>query len=139
MSGTPSLATVVAGLVDLLADGELRPGYQTAIQRGSAHGTVAVVLSPRHRTRLLVISLEIMRTPKTATDQFLWRLLELNRTLQGRAAFSVGDGGIVTLQAGRPLEDLDEGELVELIIWTANQADRLDDVLLDEFGRENAL
>jgi len=140
MSNTqPSLSVVVAELVEMLASGALEPGYSAPIRRGSAQGTVAVVPSPAHRIPLLVITLEIMRAPADASSAFLTRLLELNGTLMGRAAFSLNDAGLVYLQAGRPIEDLDEGELIDLIIWTADQADHLDDLLLEEFGREHEL
>lgn len=134
-----SLSAVISELITMLARGTLEPGYERSIQRGSAHGTVAITLSPVHRARLLVISLDIMRSPDPDRSDFFRRLLELNASMDGRAAFSIEGDGIVRLRAGRPLEDLDDGELVELIIWTADQADRLDDVLLDEFGREHAL
>ena len=137
--GSTSLSSVVAELIAMLADDSLAPGYRQTIRRGSAHGTVAVILSPIHRVRLLLITLEIMRAPDGPRPDFLARLLELNGTLLGRAAFSLDDDGIVRLQAGRPLEDIDDGELVDLIVWTADQADRLDDQLLDEFGRDLAL
>jgi hypothetical protein len=35
--------------------------------------------------------------------------------------------------------DLDPGEMLDLILWTANMADEMDDRLLDEFGRELAI
>ena len=56
------------------------------------------------------------------------RLLGLNHDFLGRAAFSVAKGGIVFLTAGRPVEDLDPGEIIDLILWTSEQADHFDDV-----------
>ncbi len=136
----PSLLTVVSGLIDRLEEGALTPGYQVSIRRGSAAGTVAVVPSPQDSVvPLLVVTLEIMRTPTESRTHFLTRLLQLNGKLMGRASFSVTDDGVVHLQAGRPIEDLDAGELIDLIVWTADQADRLDDLLLEEFGREHRI
>ncbi len=34
---------------------------------------------------------------------------------------------------------MDPSELVDLILWTSEQADYFDDELLEEFGRENDL
>ncbi len=134
----PSLLTVVSSLIERLESGSLTAGYQVSIRRGSAQGTVAVVPSPEDSVvPLLVVTLEIMRTPIEARDQFLTRLLELNGSLMGRASFSITPDGVVHLQAGRPIEDLDAGELIDLIVWTSDQADRLDDLLLEEFGREH--
>jgi len=42
------------------------------------------------------------------------------------------------LTAGRPVADLDPGELIDLILWTSEYADQLDDVLLGEFGDADA-
>ena len=67
------------------------------------------------------------------------RLLELNHASLGRAAFSIDGDGLVCLTAGRPVEDLDPGELIDLILWTSEYADNIDDELLAEFGSENAL
>ncbi len=138
-SGTTSLSSVVARLIVQLDEGGLEPGFSTPVRRGSAEGTVSVQRSPVHRTHLLVVTLDIMRSPGTDRAAFLSRLLDLNATLLGRAAFSLDGEGIVRLQAGRPIEDMQAGELIDLIVWTADQADRLDDILLDEFGRENEL
>ena len=63
----------------------------------------------------------------------------LNHASLGRAAFSVDADGMVFLTSGRPVADLDPGELIDLILWTSEYADDLDDQLLAEFGTENAL
>lgn len=133
-----SLLAAVSDLVVRLDHDTLEPGYVTQIRRGSAKGTVSVILSPVHQTRILLVSLEIMRAPAEPNSVFLTRLLELNRALLGRAAFSLQQG-VVHLQAGRPIDELGPGELVDLIVWTADEADRVDDLLLDEFGREYTL
>lgn len=132
-----SLLLAISDLVVRLKEKQLEPGYRTEIRRGSAHGTVSVILSPVHETRLLLVSLEIMKAPPEPNSAFLTRLLGLNRDLLGRATFALHEG-LVLLQAGRPLEELDAGEMIDLIVWTADEADRLDDILLDEFGREYA-
>ena len=80
-----------------------------------------------------------MRVPPAARGEFTDRLLSLNNDFFGRAAFSVAEEGIVFLTAGRPVEDLDPGEIIDLILWTSEQADHFDDVLLSQFGYEHAL
>ena len=139
MSEGRSLTALVQDLLERLAKGQLRAGFSGKLTRGSAQGTVSVVAPPEDpEFPLLVVTLEIMRVPASDPGELFRKLLELNGTLCGRAAFWLSAEGLVCLQAGRPIEDLDAGELVDLIVWTAEQADALDDALLDEFGRELA-
>ena len=84
------------------------------------------------------VRLTIMEVPEKRGEDLMRRLLELNSTLHGRAAFAITDDGLVTLTAGRSTQDLDPGELVDVVLWTAEQADYFDDVLLTEFGYEHA-
>ena len=134
-----SLMELVDRILDGLDDGTLVPGFEEPIERGSATGSVRVVSDPGHPENLLVVRLSIMRVPEAAGADFHRRLLELNHASLGRAAFSIDDDGLVSLTAGRPVEDLDPGELIDLILWTSEYADDLDDKLLAEFGSENAL
>jgi hypothetical protein len=136
----PSLGALVSELIDRLEEGTLRPGFSAPVQRGSAHGTVGIVSNPRDPSvHLLLVTLEIMRVPKGERGPFFRRLLELNGTLLGRANFWIGGDDVVRLHAGRTLEDLDPSELVDVILWTSEQADYFDDVLLEEFGQENKI
>ena len=134
-----SLMDLVARILDGLDDGTLAAGFEEPIERGSAVGSVSVVTDPEHPESLVVVRLSLMRVPEAADAAFFERLLELNHTSLGRAAFSVDADGVVFLTAGRPVADLDPGELIDLILWTSEYADDLDDQLLAEFGRENAL
>ena len=134
-----SLMELVDRILDGLEDGTLVTGFEEPIERGSATGSVRVVNDPEHSESLVVVRLSLMRVPETADAAFYERLLELNHASLGRAAFSIHGDGLVYLTAGRPVEDLDEGELIDLILWTSEYADDLDDELLAEFGRENAL
>lgn len=105
------------------------------IQRGSATGFVVVIPDPRDPSHEIVeVRLTIMPLPHDRAADLLKRLLELNATLHGRAAFALTDDGLVVLTAGRSTQDLDPGELVDVVLWTAEQADYFDDVLLAEFG-----
>ena len=131
-----ALGTLIAELVEALEDGDLRPGFSAPIRRGSAEGTVTIVANPDEPdVPLLLITLEIMPVPEARREPFFRRLLELNGDLQGRASFWVGTDDRVRLISGRPTEDLDPSELVDLVLWTSEQADEFDDLLLDEFGR----
>ena len=134
-----SLMELVDRILDGLEDGTLAPGFEEPIERGSATGSVSVVQDPEHTESLVVVRLSLMRVPETAGAAFYQRLLELNHDSLGRAAFSVDADGVVFLTAGRPVADLDEGELIDLILWTSEYADELDDRLLAEFGEGNAL
>ena len=139
MTKITSLMELVDRILDGLEEGTLVEGFEEPIQRGSAQGSVRVVGDSEHSESLVVVRLSIMRVPEAADAAFYERLLELNHAALGRAAFSINGEGLVCLTAGRPVEDLDPGELIDLILWTSEYADDLDDELLAEFGSENAL
>ena len=134
-----SLMDLVERILDGLEDETLVAGFEEPIQRGSATGFVRVVQESEDAESLVVVRLSIVRVPESADVAFYQRLLELNHATHGRAALSVGADGVVSLTSGRPVTDLDEGELIDLILWTSEYADELDDKLLAEFGSENAL
>ncbi len=135
-----SLMVLVERILDHLEHGTLAVGFEEPIQRGSASGFAGVVRQSEGPEGLvLVVRLSIMRVPVDHGEAFMDRLLGLNHDFLGRAAFSVARDGVVFLTAGRPVEDLDPGEIIDLILWTSEQADHLDDVLLTEFGYEHSL
>ncbi|NNF28411.1 MAG: hypothetical protein HKO53_16455 [Gemmatimonadetes bacterium] len=135
MTATSSLAVALSELLDLLESRSLKTGVQMPIQRGSATGFVVVIPDPRDPAHEIVeVRLTIMPVPPERAADLLRRLLELNATLHGRAAFALTDEDMVVLTAGRSTQDLDPGELVDVVLWTAEQADYFDDVLLAEFG-----
>ncbi len=139
MARIMALMDLVERILDGLEDGTLVAGFEAPIERGSATGSVRVVKEPGQPESLVVVRLSLMRVPESAGAAFFERLLELNHASLGRAAFSVDADGVVYLTAGRPVEDLDSGELIDLILWTSQYADDLDDKLLAEFGSENSL
>jgi hypothetical protein len=139
MAEITSLMELVDRILDGLESGTLVEGFEEPIERGSASGSVSVIKEPEHSESLVVVRLSLFRVPETAGDAFYERLLELNHASLGRAAFSIDADGVVFLTAGRPVTDLDPGELIDLILWTTEYADNLDDELLAEFGSENAL
>ena len=142
MPGLPSFRDLVGRIVGHLEDGTLEPGFMEPVQRGSASGFVMAVPTTEDGSAselVLVVRLEIMKTPATDREAFFRRLLELNHGFLGRAAFSVDADGTVALTAGRPVLDLDPGEVLDLILWTSEQADRYDDELLAEYGGTTGL
>jgi hypothetical protein len=139
MPGISSFMELVGRIITNLAEGTLGPGFMEPIQRGSASGFVMAVPSGEVGVAdlVLVVRLEIMRAPTGPPERleaFMRRLLELNHGFLGRASFSLDAEGKVALTAGRPVEDLDPGEILELILWTSEQADLYDDELIEEFG-----
>ncbi len=139
MTTTSSLAVALSELLDLLESGSLKTGVQMPIQRGSATGFVVVIPDPRDPSQEIVeVRLTIMSVPSGRESALMRRLLELNGTLHGRASFAVTEDDLVILSAGRSTQDLDPGELVDVVLWTAEQADYFDDILLTEFGHELA-
>jgi hypothetical protein len=129
-----SLMALVTELVSHVESGTLDVGFHRTVRRGSAHGSVTVEIDPGDHSQLLIIvRMEICRAPRRNLQVFLATLLELNHGFQGRAAFSLDDLGVVYLNAGRPVANLDEDEVVDLILWTSEQADHWDDILMDSF------
>ena len=129
-----SLMALVTELVARLEDGSLNAGFHRTLQRGSAHGSVTVEVDPSDPSQLMIIvRMEICPAPRQNLQVFLATLLELNHGFRGRAAFSLDDLGVVFLNAGRHIVNLDEDEVVDLILWTSEQADHWDDILMDSF------
>jgi hypothetical protein len=129
-----SLMALVTELVSRVEKGSLDVGFNRTLQRGSAHGSVAVEVDPGDPSQLLiVVRMEICPAPRRNLQVFLATLLELNHGFHGRAAFSLDDLGVVYLNAGRHVANLDEDEVVDLILWTSEQADHWDDILMESF------
>jgi hypothetical protein len=137
MAGIHALLDLVALITERLDDGTAATGLHEPIQRGSAEGFVSVEPNEDDPDELLlVVRLRIMDVPDDPSRRgaLFSRLLGLNHDFRGRASFSTDEVGVVWLTSGRPLEDLDPGEVVDLLLWTSEQADFHDDRLLAEFG-----
>ena len=140
MTEITNLGRLVNRVLAHLEDGSYEGGFCEPFQRGSADGTACILEDPDVRGEYVFqVQMVVMRTPPGREAAFYRRLLELNQDLRGRAAFCVDERGAVSLMAARPVLDLDPSEVVDLILWTSQQADRLDDILLKEFGYEHAL
>lgn len=136
---TNSLMRVVTDLVTRLEAGTLTEGLRQRLERGSARGLVGIIADPLDPAHLImVVRFEIMQAPADPDRAFCSELLALNHRLHGRASFSIADDGVVHLSAGRPLDDLDPGEIVDLILWTSQLADHYDDVLMETFPSPGA-
>jgi hypothetical protein len=116
-----------------------------AIFRGTVLGYVALIVpdseadSEREPDSIVHVTFPILRVPADGAEKLFRRLLELNHELGSFASFSLDPRGKVWLGAGRFAADLDDHELRELIAQVAGLADRYDDELLDQFGRNLAL
>ena len=131
---TQSLMDLVTELVTRLDEGSLHAGFRRPLQRGSAQGSVTVETDPTDTSQLMiVVRIEICPAPRSNLQLFLATLLELSHDMHGRAAFSLDDRGVVYLTAGRHIANLDEDEVIDLILWTSEQADYWDDVLMEAF------
>jgi hypothetical protein len=131
MGGIDALMELVGRI--LATDADLA-GFREPIRRGSAQGFISVEEDTEDAgAHLLVVRLGIIPVPESRKEALHAHLLELNHGLRGRAGFSISDG-FVYLTAGRPMEDLDPGEILDLVLWTAEQADRFDDELMEAFG-----
>lgn len=141
MSEITALGELVTRLLDRLEDGRTLEGFQEPIQRGSASGSVAVVADEDEAGAfVLQVRLRIMAVPAGELREACFRrLLELNHRFKGRAAFSVDDGDVVCLTSAHTVAHLDPSEVIDLLLWTAGQADHYDDVLLGEFGYEHRI
>jgi hypothetical protein len=128
--------TLVARVAEQLEDWNRAVGFREPVRSGSAEGYVSI--EPAHDEPdelLLMVRLHIMMVPDGPREEIFRELLKLNHDLRGRASFSVSDDGAVTLTAGRPLTSLDPGEVLDLILWTSEQADHYDDLLMERFAR----
>jgi len=110
------------------------------IAKGSAGGIIALAANEQTPDySILYAAFRIMKVPASKSLPFFRRLLEINLTLNGRAAFAVDGENIVWLTSGRFIRDLNHSEIVGLILYTLELADLYDDQLLNEFGRDHTL
>ncbi|HEX5385221.1 MAG TPA: YbjN domain-containing protein [Gemmatimonadales bacterium] len=112
-----------------------------AIFRGSVTGYIALIASEDEADAdpVVHVTFPILRVPAEDAEPLLRHLLELNHQLGNFASFSLDPHGRVWLGAGRFAAELDESELRVLIAQVAELADRYDDELLDQFGRQLAI
>jgi len=143
MSSIEEIHAIIGGIIERFggnAQEQRLDENSWVFRKGSATGLVLVKPAPDEPGGGDVLAVcEIMRLPDGDRERIYRRLLELNDALCGKAAFSVNAQDVVLLQAGRKLEQIDPAELEDLLLRTAGVADRYDDALLDEFGRDLAV
>jgi hypothetical protein len=115
-----------------------------AIFRGSATGYIALITAEEgeadaETNAIVHVTFPILRVPETGAEPLLRHLLELNHQLGDFAAFSLDAHGKAWLGSGRFAADLDDAELRLMITQVAELADRYDDELLEQFGRQLAI
>jgi anti-sigma factor RsiW len=109
------------------------------LKRGSASVLVTVTQREDEDTTYLRVASPVVTLPadKSAHDALFRRLLELNAGGLANAAFGVmGDRVVVVSE--RPVANLDEGEVEQMVRHTAAVADTFDDRLEKEFGATKA-
>ena len=137
MTEITNLGQLVNRVLAHLDDDSYRDGFCEPFRRGSSEGKACVLQDPEVPGEYeFQVHMSVMPTPAGREREFFRRLLELNHDFRGRAAFCLDGHGMVSLVSARPVLDLDPSEVVDLILWTSQQADRFDDVLLKEFGYE---
>ena len=137
MTEIDHLGRLVNRVLVHLEDGSYREGFSEPFRRGSAEGMACVAEDPDVPGEFeFQVHMAVMRGAREPEPQLCRRLLELNHAFRGRAAFGLDRHGMVWLVAARPVLDLDPSEVIDLILWTSQQADHFDDVLLKEFGYE---
>ena len=143
MTDIAQIRSTIAGIIERFggnAQEQRLDENSWVFRKGSATGLVLVKPEPNEPGGGDVLAVcEIMRLPEENREKLYRRLLELNDALCGKASFGVNDQDVVLLQAGRKLEQIDPAEIEDLLLRTAALADRYDDALLDEFGRELAV
>jgi hypothetical protein len=100
---------------------------------GSAHLFVFLTSSPNSEDNYIHVVAPVFRPPDEV-DSALWRrLLELNGRVLTGAAFGLRDGEVV-VTTDRSTQDLDRGEVEDMIRRIGDYADLYDDALVREFG-----
>lgn len=133
---------IPALLVELGEDARTAQLGQDAwvVHHGSAMGYVAILgADVPQADPFLHVKFRILRAPAEGAETLYRTLLALNHDLGSFASFSLDEQGQVWLGAGRFAEDLEPAGLREVIVQTAQLADRYDDQLITMFGKDLAL
>ena len=107
------------------------------LMRGSAAVLVTVVHRPEQKAVFLRVASPVM-TPAEGNHEALYkRLLEMNAAGLANAAFALLQDKVVAVSE-RPAENLDPGEVEQMIRHLSAVADTYDDRLVKEFGGKRA-
>jgi hypothetical protein len=108
-----------------------------ALMRGSASVLVTVVHRPEQGAVFLRVASPVLVPGDDKREALYQRLLELNAAGLANAAFGLLNGNVVAVSE-RPAEDLDPGEVEQIIRHLSAVADTYDDRLVKEFGGRRA-
>lgn len=107
------------------------------LMRGSAAVLVTVVHRPEQKAVFLRIASPVMVPAEENREALYKRLLELNAAGLANAAFGLLQDKVVAVSE-RPAENLDPGEVEQMIRHLSAVADTYDDRLVREFGGKRA-
>ena len=136
-------ATVEATLTKLGLDAKKALVKETGDQssytlmRGSAAVLVTVVHRAEQKATFLRVASPVMDPAEGNHEPLFRRLLELNAGGLANAAFGLFNDRVVAVSE-RPAENLDPGEVEQIIRHLSAVADTYDDRLVKEFGGKRA-
>ncbi len=107
------------------------------LMRGSASVLVTVVHRPEQKAVFLRVASPVLVPAENNREGLYKRLLELNAGGLANAAFGLLNDRVVAVSE-RPAEDLDAGEVEQMIKHLSAVADTYDDRLVKEFGGKRA-
>ncbi len=107
------------------------------LQRGSAAVLVTVVHRPDQGAVFLRVASPVLIPAADKREALYKRLLELNAGGLANAAFGLLQDKVVAVSE-RPADDLDAGEVEQMIRHLSAVADTYDDRLVKEFGGKRA-
>jgi len=107
------------------------------LQRGSASVVVTVVYRKEQDAVFIRVASPVMTPAEDKRDALFKRLLELNAAGLANASFGLLQDRVVAISE-RPAENLDPGEVEQMIKHLSAVADTYDDRLVKEFGGKRA-
>lgn len=107
------------------------------LKRGSASILVTIVHRPEQKGTFLRVASPVLVMAEGAREPLFKRLLELNAGGLSNAWFGVMGDKVVAVSE-RPAENLDAGEVEQMIRHLSAVADTYDDRLTKEFGGKRA-
>ncbi len=107
------------------------------LQRGSASVLVTVVHRQEQNAVFLRVASPVMVPAEDKREALYKRLLELNAAGLANAAFGLLNDRVVAISE-RPADNLDPGEVEQMVKHLSAVADTYDDRLVKEFGGKRA-
>jgi hypothetical protein len=107
------------------------------LMRGSASILVSVIHRPEQKATFLRVASPVLVMAEGNREALYRRLLELNAGGLANASFGVMGEKVITISE-RPADNLDAGEVEQMIRHLSAVADTYDDRLTKEFGGKRA-